>query len=85
MAKIICYKCKKVIDRKKEKYVILSTIDLKTKFDEHSYYHFQCWIDYFNSKVIEKAKYNVEMMQKRVMNNPMIKGLFEKIGEINNG
>jgi len=74
-----CYHCKRMINLKRDKYVVLSTINIEKQPDEHNYYHFQCWINYFNSKVIETAKNNVMKMQEQVMNSPMIKSMLKGI------
>lgn len=48
-----CYACKKFIDLEKDRYVLLGTYK-EGKAMEENYYHFQCWIDFFNQKIIDR-------------------------------
>ena len=61
----ICVKCQKMINLHKEKYVLLGTYNAKEIMDE-SYFHFQCWVDYFNSKTKEKAENTLKDATKKV-------------------
>jgi len=50
----VCLNCQKIINLNKEKYVLLGTYNGSTVLNE-SYFHFKCWIDYYTSKIKEKA------------------------------
>lgn len=80
-----CANCFKKIDLKKDKFVTINTWQGKSdvpKLISEYYFHFQCWKDYFNKCVTDKAKSGVENMQKKVMglmNIPMIKDVMSRI------
>ena len=79
---IVCEFCKKEIFISKEPYVKLSTYNMRGMDDEHDYFHLQCWSEYFNSKVLEKAKVQLKIMQDRAMSilkTPMISSLLSNI------
>lgn len=71
-----CFVCHKRI-YSTTKYVRISTINLETLPDDHAYAHFDCWIDYFDSLVKQKAGERLEMMKqifmKQIENYPNIK------------
>lgn len=80
---VICIKCNEDIDTKKDHYVMVSTFNRKKSPDDHSPFHFQCWVDYFNKKAMERAKHNIQIMQKKsleVANSPLMKGILSQIG-----
>lgn len=62
MKKKICKKCKQEI-KKKEKFVLLGTYEDKKVWDE-SFFHFKCFVEFYNKKVEEKARNIVQGMQK---------------------
>jgi len=77
-----CLECSKFIDIKKDHYVQLSTYNREISPDDHAFFHFQCWVDYFNKRVENKMKANVRFMQERALqlfDNPMIKSLLEQV------
>jgi hypothetical protein len=81
-AKRICLECSKYINIKKDKHVIISTINREISNDDHSYFHFQCWVDYFNKRVNDKMRTNVSFMQDKVMTiftDPSIKKLLSQV------
>lgn len=49
-----CLNCKKKIDLTFEKYVLVGTYEDDYTLDE-SYFHFQCWQDYFRNCVGKKV------------------------------
>lgn len=53
-----CYQCKKQINLKKEKYVLLGTYDSENDFVHESYYHFSCWLEYFGKFKNQAQKLN---------------------------
>ena len=57
--------CQKMIDLDKEKYVCLGTYHAGSTLDE-SFFHFKCWVDYFNSKTKEKAENTLKDATKKV-------------------
>jgi hypothetical protein len=75
-----CFHCKKKVSDN-EKQVDLITSD-KGKEIEHVKFHCQCWADYFNQRVINKAKEQVELMQVRALQitqMPFIREILSKI------
>jgi hypothetical protein len=76
-----CINCDKFIDPK-EKYVDLATYNLEHVSDDHQYFHFQCFIDYFNERVRKKAMASIKMMQEKAINifeSPLIKSLISQV------
>lgn len=71
-----CYACKKDIDLDTEKYVVLGTYKGKKQMDEN-HFHFQCWIDYFNKKIMQRIQKGQEMAMGMVQN--VLKGMNVKI------
>jgi len=61
----ICVNCQKIINLDKEKYVLLGTYNGKKVMDE-SYFHFQCWLEWYNSKVKEKTENTLKDATKKV-------------------
>lgn len=77
-----CLECSKFIDIKKQHYVQLSTYNRVTSPDDHAYFHFSCWVDYFNKRVDNKMRSNIQFMQEKALglfNSPMIKEALSKI------
>lgn len=82
--KVVCKECEKIIDLKSDKHVLLGTYS-GDKVDDESYFHFECFVKWYNKKVSEKAKNSVSKMQSKVqglMANPKIAGLLSNIGGI---
>lgn len=78
-----CEKCKKVVN-KKDHYVKLSTLNRpNNEPDENAYFHFKCFVDFFNDGVTKKARAEVENMRlvaMKIMKNPMIQSVLQSIG-----
>ena len=77
-----CMYCSKNISLKDEQFVLIGTYNRVQKPDDEQYFHFTCFVDWFNQKVKQKAENNVKMMQGKAMelfNNPMIKGMLSQI------
>jgi hypothetical protein len=75
-----CLNCSKYISPN-EKQVTVITKD-NGKVVEEVYFHFPCWIKYFNDRVSLVAKANIQKMQEQVMtlvNNPMISGILSQV------
>ena len=80
--KVVCKECEKLIDLKVDKHVLLGTYQGEDELDE-SYFHFDCFVKWYNKKVSEKAKNVTAKMQEKVqglMANPKIAGLMSMIG-----
>ena len=78
----ICKECEKEIDLSTDKHVLLGTYSGE-KIDDESYFHFNCFVKWYNQKVSEKAKNSVSQMQSKVqglMKDPKIAGLMSMIG-----
>jgi hypothetical protein len=78
----ICLYCSKYIFLKKDHHVQVHTLNRKIHADEHAYFHFQCWVDYFNIRVENKMRANMKFLQEKAMgifNHPMLKGLLSQV------
>jgi hypothetical protein len=78
----ICFVCSKFIDTKKDHYVQLNTLNRSHFPDDYVNFHFQCFVDYFNKKVEDKMRRNIQFMQEKAMtlfNTPMIKHALAQI------
>ena len=79
-----CYDCQKYIDLSKDKFTLLATMNMEDGAkDELIYFHFKCFVNYWNKKSIEKAQKLVKSVQDKaleVFNNPTIKALLEQSG-----
>jgi hypothetical protein len=74
--KIVCVGCNNPINQKKDNYVAVSTFNRISKPDHHDYFHFTCWVDFFNDRVSKRAKQITAQMRDQalsLMNSPMIK------------
>lgn len=60
IGKISCSKCHKHINLKEKQIGLTSHIN--GKIIKQTNWHFFCWIDYYNKKVDEKAKENLQLM-----------------------
>lgn len=81
MVKLVCKECEKVVDVNVDKHVLLGTYNGDRVMDE-SYFHFECFVKWYNKKVSEKAKNTTAKMQEKVqglMANPKIAGLMSMI------
>ena len=75
-----CYNCGNPV-RELEKNCTLTTSQ-NGKIVEEVYFHWDCWVEYFNNCVNKKAKENVAQVQKKVMglmDNPLVKGLLSQV------
>ena len=64
-----------------DKQVALTTCE-KGKIVEEFYWHFDCWVEYFNKQVIKKAQANISAIRTKVtglLDNPMIKGMLSQV------
>lgn len=78
----ICLECSKYINLKKDHYVSVSTYNREISPDDHEFFHFSCWVDYFNKRVDNKMRSQISMMQEKATNllkNPMIAGMLKSI------
>lgn len=78
-----CRHCGKEV-RKGDHQVVLSTINRpNNNKDDHKYFHFQCFVSFWNEGVEKKTRAEVERMRVMAMgllDNPMVRGVVEKIG-----
>ena len=84
ITKRVCNHCEKLIDLEKDKYILLGTYTGKD-VDDESYYHFKCFVEWYNKKVLEKAKNNTSKIQekmKELIANPQIAGILGNVGGI---
>jgi len=78
-----CCKCLGVIDLNEDKYVLLGTYNnfIEPKKEE-CFYHFNCFVDFWNDAVYRKMKIILEDARDRLMiilNNPEIKEALSQI------
>lgn len=84
--KNICLQCSEKIDPK-EHSVCISTYN---RFDgekgnlpdDHTWFHFYCFVDYWNERAEKKARAQVQYLQSKaleVFNNPEIRSILSKI------
>jgi hypothetical protein len=74
----VCENCKRLIFLKKDHYVCVSTFNRATLPDAHVYFHFSCWVEYFNERVSRKATAGVQNIQAqavKIFDSPMFRGL----------
>jgi hypothetical protein len=72
--------CRGAIYERDHQVILITKKDLKTT--EEVYFHINCWKDYFNKSVINKAKENVSKIQKQVggiLNSPMIRNVLSQV------
>lgn len=77
-----CYYCSKLVDTSKDHYVQLSTYNRSNSPDDHNYFHFQCFCNYFNKCVEKKMMANMNLIQNKareVLVHPMIRGMLIKL------
>lgn len=75
-----CKHCKKKVNFQKDKYVLIGTYDCE-KIKEESYFHFNCFVEWYNKQVSAKAKNSIKEMQEKAQ------GLFSQLqssGFLNN-
>jgi hypothetical protein len=78
----ICTECFKKINISDDHFVLVGTYNREISPDDETYYHFQCWVDYFNKCVDHKMRANISYMQEKalqVFDDPKMK---EFIGQI---
>lgn len=80
-----CLECKKILDLSKDKFVLLATCNMlepdKHK-EEYVFFHFPCWVKYFNDRVNNKSAIQVKAMQDQalnVFNSPVLKDILETV------
>lgn len=67
-----CEYCKNAINFDKDKFVLLGTYT-GDKTDDESYFHFDCFIQWYNKQVLAKAKTTVRAFQEKAQ------GLFSQL------
>lgn len=77
-----CFFCSNSIDIKKDKHIQLNTLNLPNVQDDYVYFHFNCFVRYWDEKIEERARSKIAFMQKQAMsifNDPMIKDLLNQV------
>lgn len=78
-----CRHCGKEV-KKKDHQVVLSTLNRpNNNKDDHKYFHFQCFVSFWNEGVNKKVRSEVEKMRVMafgILENPMIRGVIDKVG-----
>jgi len=67
-----CKHCKKKINFQKDKYVLIGTYNCE-KVKEENYFHFNCFVEWYNKQVSAKAKNSIKEMQEKAQ------GLFSQL------
>lgn len=78
----ICHKCKTLIFTKRDHYVKISTFNRSKSPDDHVFFHFNCWQQYFQQAIMENTKHQVEFMRERALSlfkNPAIRSMLGQI------
>lgn len=77
-----CFNCSEKI-YSDDHYVLLGTYNcIKLPIDDEQYFHFQCFVDWFNEKLSQKMKAQVKRMQDQashLMENPILAGMISKV------
>lgn len=83
MIKKKCKVCKLDITLSKDKYVLLGTYNGtgKAKKDE-LYFHFQCWVTYFNERIMQRIQIGTEQVS-NIVSSLVNKGLKSKGIKVN--
>lgn len=82
-----CDFCSKMINLQKDNYVCVSTINRATKPDDYVYFHFVCWVDYFNERAKDKARIIIEQMREKmkiIISSPMFRDALREIPNFDN-
>jgi len=77
-----CTRCFKKINLKKDNFVLIGTYNRVAGKDQENFFHFVCFVDWYNQKVMEKARNSVQFMQQKAMqlfNNPVMKSMLSQI------
>jgi hypothetical protein len=62
-----CLKCGEEIGLEKDKYVLLGTYNGTGKSKKNEdFFHFKCWIDYLNEKIIQRISIGQEHAMKMI-------------------
>ena len=77
----ICNFCQNDINLEKDKFVLLGTYHGDNVLDE-SYFHWKCFNEWYNSKIIEKTKNTIQDATKKVAG---MFGNLRTIGVMNDG
>lgn len=79
-----CVHCNKDVNTSSDKFVTLRTFTGKVIIED-AYFHFKCWKDFYNGKVLEKSKNivnNIRTMTQNLISEPNISELLNKVGGI---
>lgn len=77
-----CVACGNFIDTKLHHYIQISTYNRSHSPDDHVFFHFNCWVEYFNARVKKKAEIMVSFMQNKaiqVFDSPMIQSILQSV------
>ena len=80
----ICSKCLNEI-KEDERFVLIGTYELKEKAEDNLdvgfvseyFYHLNCWVEYFNQKVIEKLHTSQSQAMDLIKGNPVFQNLIK--------
>ena len=75
-----CKQCRGVIKPKDHQVALITKNE--GKVTESVHFHINCWAEYFNKAVTNRAKENISSIQSKVqglMENPMLKGILAQV------
>ena len=78
----VCLNCSELIDLENDHHTQLHTINRPTQSDHCAYFHFNCWVDYFNTRVKNKANATIRSVREKAVglfNSPMIKSALQGV------
>lgn len=79
MKKTYCKRCLHAIDLEKQKYVLIGTYEKKKTLEE-IYYHWICFLEWYEGQVKLKAENIVKDMQEKAVN--MVGSMIKQMGGI---
>ena len=77
-----CLQCSNKISLAKDNFVLIGTYNRVSSPDDEQFFHFTCFVEWYNQRVQEKVRNQVKFMQQKalqVFNNPTIQGVLSKI------
>jgi hypothetical protein len=78
----VCFECSKYIDIKKDHHIQMHNLNKSISPDTHTYFHYSCFVDFFNKTVENKMKSNLNGMQEKAMNlfnSPIVQNSLSQI------
>lgn len=74
----ICKRCMGNINLEKQKYVLIGTYDKRKKMADEGFYHWICFVEWYENQVKTKAENIVKDLQGKALK--MVGGIMKNIG-----